>query len=35
MVPVAVSVPSNVEITIEMQHDSWAFGKITGAPLEN
>ena len=32
MIPVAVSVPANVEIEVSMQVDKWAFGKIVGKP---
>jgi hypothetical protein len=31
-VPVAVSVPQNLEIEITMAHDTWAFGVIPGKP---
>ena len=34
MVPVAVSVPENVSIKIEMETANWAFGKIKGTPRE-
>jgi hypothetical protein len=33
MVPVAVSVPQTLDISIVMELDSWAFGKITGSPV--
>ena len=32
MVPVAVSVPESVEITIKMDTTNWAFGDIQGKP---
>jgi len=32
MVPVAVSVPYNVELDITMTLNNWAFGDITGKP---
>ena len=28
--PVAVSVPANAEITIDMKAENWAFGDVTG-----
>ena len=34
MIPVAVSVPQDVEIKIEMKTENWAFGGITGKPVE-
>lgn len=34
MIPVAVSVPKNVEVKIEMETQNWAFGEIAGTPLE-
>ena len=34
MVPVAVSVPEAVEIKIEMQSETWAFGGVVGKALE-
>ncbi len=30
--PVAVSVPQNLDIEITMAHDTWAFGVIQGKP---
>ncbi len=30
MIPVAVSVPANVEIEVSMNTEKWAFGKIAG-----
>jgi len=32
MVPVAVSVPNNLSISIKMNFDNWAFGAIAGKP---
>ncbi len=32
MIPVAVSVPANLELEISMNVDKWAFGKIVGKP---
>jgi hypothetical protein len=32
MIPVAVSVPDNLAIQIEMETINWAFGKIRGTP---
>ena len=32
MVPVAVSVPTNIDFDVRMTLDNWAFGKIRGAP---
>ena len=32
MVPVAVSVPENVEIDVKMTTDNWAFGDVVGLP---
>lgn len=32
MIPVAVSVPANSDITIEMTTKTWAFGEVKGAP---
>ncbi len=34
MIPVAVSVPKNVEIKVEMKTQNWAFGEIAGTALE-
>ncbi len=34
MVPVAVSVPDNLNIAIKMETTNWAFGKIKGMPRE-
>jgi len=31
-VPVAVSVPANAKLKIEMREDNWAFGEIKGSP---
>ena len=30
MIPVAVSVPADIEVDISMKIDKWAFGKIVG-----
>lgn len=32
MVPVAVSVPADVEVAPKMRFDNWAFGEFEGAP---
>jgi hypothetical protein len=32
MVPVAVSVPENLDIRIKMETTNWAFGDILGKP---
>jgi len=32
MIPVAVSVPADVEIEVSMTVEKWAFGKIVGKP---
>lgn len=32
MVPVAVSVPNEIDINIKMTLDNWAFGNIEGSP---
>jgi len=32
MVPVAVSVPNEIDISIKMTLDNWAFGSIEGTP---
>jgi hypothetical protein len=32
MIPVAVSVPENISIQIQMETANWAFGKIRGTP---
>ncbi len=32
MVPVAVSVPENLDIRIQMKTTNWAFGDIQGKP---
>lgn len=34
MVPVAVSVPQEAEIKIEMESETWAFGGVVGKALE-
>lgn len=33
-VPVAVSVPANVALEIEMSADNWAFGSVDGKPRD-
>ncbi len=32
MIPVAVSVPASLPISIEMSFDNWAFGTFVGHP---
>lgn len=32
MIPVAVSVPAQTQVTVEMETTNWAFGKIVGKP---
>jgi len=31
-VPVAVSVPANIDVEVNMVEQNWAFGEIAGAP---
>ena len=34
MVPVAVSVPANVDASPKMSFDNWAFGRFVGHPRQ-
>ena len=34
MIPVAVSVPTDIEVEVSMKIEKWAFGKIVGKAVQ-